>query len=717
MLERISPELNQNKDVFFEDAEEFPAIEIDTPFLTPVTATTPKTPDQETFQRLTDETLDDPSKKSLIVKSRYGSGKTTFVQRLIKERKPKRVLFITYRQTLARDIMKNFSKLGFKNYLDAHENRSVWEAPRLIIQIDSLMHLLSGSDGSFKKAYDMIIIDESESLLAHIDEKTMEKKEIGIFNFFDALLKQCGKILFMDGDMSQRSLTFAKYYGDLTYIKNKNIDGNKVMNLIQDEEQWKEQLRADLTTYFKADPKFRVCVVSQSSNRVDSLYNEIREEFPHLVVKKLVGSDGGETKREFFEDINKTLEDANVFLYSPVIEAGVDITVPIKKVYGVLCSNSNSQRAFLQMISRCRNVEEPRIDVLKGEGLDLNSNYNFWRFAEVQELNKHTVDETRAEFIFEDGEIKMQENALNKHRKSISIYNEVERLNKHPKLFINYLRRLAEAKGIKFEVQAKTEGTTTTKKKTKANVKVEQILKAKDLSPEEYERLRLRKKVGKTTTQENLRAEKFYWQQFFSTGKLDEDVLPNFLYGNNPFRNFLSLIDVQNHRAEDNLRSEKFLEQVRIVNRLLELLGWQSARDENQLLKDTVKDNFAEKVVSDPLFKRQKRLNELFGLEKAYNIHAGMTPQQILMWANSLLKPFSLQIKAGPKVYRLELQNDLLNLINRKNEEGRLYKDSRGLLKQMVPEKFASKADPFEDGEPKDLTCKFSYLDQGLDFD
>ena len=237
------------------------------------------------------------------------------------------------------------------------------------------------------------------------------------------------------------------------------------------------------------------------------------------------------------------------------------------------------------------------------------------------------------------------------------------------------------------------------------------------MAPEEYERLRLRKKIGKTTTQENLQAEKFYWQQFFSTGKLDEDVLPNFLYGNNPFRKFLSLVDVQNHRAEDNLRSEKFLEKVRIVNRLLELLGWQHARDESQLPKEAVKDNFAEKVVSDPLFKRQKRLNELFGLEKAYNIHTGMTPQQILMWANSLLKPFSLQIKAGPKVYRLELQNDLLNLINRKNEEGRLYKDSRGLLKQMVPEQFASKADPFEDGEARDLICTFSNLDKGLDFD
>ncbi len=91
--------------------------------------------------------------------------------------------------------MNKFSKLGFKNYLDAHEKPLVWEAPKLIIQIDSLMHLWSGNEGSFKKAYDMIILDESENFLSHIDEKTMQGKEIRIFNFVDALLKQCGKIL------------------------------------------------------------------------------------------------------------------------------------------------------------------------------------------------------------------------------------------------------------------------------------------------------------------------------------------------------------------------------------------------------------------------------------------------------------------------------------------------------------------------------------------
>ncbi|MFM7989591.1 MAG: hypothetical protein ACKPKO_60780 [Candidatus Fonsibacter sp.] len=56
--------------------------------------------------------MDNPDKKALVVRSRYGSGKTTFLQRLANRRNPERVLFIAYRQTLARDIMRNFGKLN-----------------------------------------------------------------------------------------------------------------------------------------------------------------------------------------------------------------------------------------------------------------------------------------------------------------------------------------------------------------------------------------------------------------------------------------------------------------------------------------------------------------------------------------------------------------------------------------------------------------------------
>jgi type I site-specific restriction endonuclease len=165
--------------------------------------------------------------KTLVIKSRYGSGKTTFLQKLIKDYDMTRVLFITYRQTLARDIMRNFKKLGFKNYLDSYENPDVWNSPKLIVQLDSLMNVVLKNtkykeDERFDPKYDLIVLDESESLLNHFDEGTMEGKDIQVFDFFDQLLEHSKKVAMLDGDISKRSLSFAKHYGQITYVKNKN---------------------------------------------------------------------------------------------------------------------------------------------------------------------------------------------------------------------------------------------------------------------------------------------------------------------------------------------------------------------------------------------------------------------------------------------------------------------------------------------------------------
>jgi stalled ribosome alternative rescue factor ArfA len=209
--------------------------------------------------------------------------------------------------------------------------------------------------------------------------------------------------------------------------------------------------------------------------------------------------------------------------------------------------------------------------------------------------------------------------------------------------------------------------------------------------------------MGKTTTDENLQAEKHYWQRFFLTKELEEKSLKSFLYGTNPLNNYVGLIDSRNHEAEDNLRSDKQIEKVKVARRLLELLGWEHARDETQLKKDLVRENFVEKVVKDPLFTNRLRINELFDLEKKYNIREDMIPQSVLAWANSLLKLFSLQIKAGEKTYQLEIQNDLMSLITRKNKNGRIYKDGRNLLNQKVRKQVVEE-DLFLDDEPSTTT-------------
>ncbi|MFM7981037.1 MAG: hypothetical protein ACKPKO_17140, partial [Candidatus Fonsibacter sp.] len=106
----------------------------------------------------------------------------------------------------------------------------------------------------FNLKYDMTILDESESLLAHFDEQTMSGKEIGIWNFFDEFLKHSGNMLLMDGNISDRSLSFASAYGEITYINNKNTGAPRTINLMLDEQEWNTQLDADLAKYYAEDP-------------------------------------------------------------------------------------------------------------------------------------------------------------------------------------------------------------------------------------------------------------------------------------------------------------------------------------------------------------------------------------------------------------------------------------------------------------------------------
>ena len=428
-------------------------------------------------------------------------------------------------------------------------------------------------------------------------------------------------------------------------------------------------------------------------------------------------------------DINETLADMNVFIYSPVIESGVDITVKIKKVFGVLSCKSNCQRAFLQMVNRCRCVEEPRMDFLNDRSFKINNNYNLWKYSEVMELDRQTVQNTRLEVMVSEGELSVSENDRNSRRKQISVFNTVEKLNKHPSLYINYLRVLVLGKGMTFTIQGvpAKEGETSGEATKPKNYKISAILEAKDLTAEEYEEIAARKKAGKTTTQENFRAEKHFWQRFFLTTELDEKILKEFMFDCNPLYNFLSLVDLRNHRAQDNLKSDHHLERVRLVAALLERLGWEHVLDASCLKKEDVRTSFMKNVVQDPLFRNQKRLNQLFGLYKGCNISTDMSPQQVLMWCNSLLKQFSVQVRAEKHGgYFLELQNDLLSLIKRKNNAGRYYEDSRNLLKQESKE-----GDPFIDEETGETLIQkreraqvdrmraydTSLLDRGLDFD
>ena len=243
-------------------------------------------------------------------------------------------------------------------------------------------------------------------------------------------------------------------------------------------------MHKDLESFYEEDPNFRICIASHSSTKALSIEEDFDTAIPHLNIKRLTGVESGTQQKAYFEYINETLSDTNVFIFILVIESGVDITIPVQKVYGVLCSRSNSQRAYMHMLASCRNVKDRQIDIANGAYLYINNNHNFWTYTYVIRLNKSTVGNTM--------------------RKNISVFNEVERLNKHPSRFVNYLKQLARSKGISFDIDEEpyeTDEELPPAKDATTNYRLEAIRDAPNITAPEYEELVSRNNMGQTTTE------------------------------------------------------------------------------------------------------------------------------------------------------------------------------------------------------------------------
>ena len=115
--------------------------------------------------------------------NRYGSGRTTRVQVLTIQQNLERDLCITYTQTSTRDIIRNLWKLDFKRYRDNYPDADLWKRPKLIVQIDNLVNILLNSaydvtGGPFDLSLEFLMIDDSEIILSHVDDMTMNEEDM-----------------------------------------------------------------------------------------------------------------------------------------------------------------------------------------------------------------------------------------------------------------------------------------------------------------------------------------------------------------------------------------------------------------------------------------------------------------------------------------------------------------------------------------------------------
>lgn len=338
-----------------------------------------------------------------FIKSGLGTGKTTFIEKHIKEyeihkleeyqlvkditkliiQKVIRIVFFTMRQSLAYSLMVNFEELGFKNYLN--KNTPIYSDTKMvIISIDSIEKIAFICDDDFRiNPYDIVICDEICSLLSHFSFKEMKNSELS-YQIFKRVIKTSKECYYLDGDISNREIKwFNKYIREEGQEVKKPLcnmlSGLKYnLNLTYCKNGQYNKFIKDLAS------KKKIVIVCMSSTEAITVYDMLSTKY---MCKVIHGNSNDKEKAEL-QNVNEMVKDIDCFIYSPTITVGVNIDVEhFDNIYGYVCESSVCARDYFQMLARIRKPRNNTINILLANfDIKLNGLFNVKSFDDYYKL-------------------------------------------------------------------------------------------------------------------------------------------------------------------------------------------------------------------------------------------------------------------------------------------------------------------------------------------
>jgi hypothetical protein len=175
--------------------------------------------------------------KYIFLKSPTGTGKTTFLKKLIKKLKIKNIISITSRVNLAGEHMKQLDLKFYNNlnYIDFSN------CNKLVIQLESLCKC---NYKLFKNG--IVILDEINSLLSHMRSPTMDKRRRAVYSYLLEIITNAKYVISMDADLADWNIKFLQeiqhndyiiYYNNVQNKKNINASFYDCPNMIIDKMQ------------------------------------------------------------------------------------------------------------------------------------------------------------------------------------------------------------------------------------------------------------------------------------------------------------------------------------------------------------------------------------------------------------------------------------------------------------------------------------------------
>jgi hypothetical protein len=437
--------------------------------------------------------------KCLGIRSAYGTGKTYAFKKLIDIFKFKRVLFITYRQSLAHSLSEELrEKYGFDNYLD--DGVDILNSKRLIIQLDSIKKLNGGYNFITQQdnmpKFDLVVLDEIEGLLNHLSFEKID--QFVIHDYLKRLMNKAPKILALDGDMNDRSYDFLsdicptyKFYAN-DYKPNK-----KHFLLTHNGARFRQLIKNDLAAGLK------LCIVSMTKSDTE-MFNALYKDKYKVCLHNSI-----ERNKEILKKTNEEWAKCDLLVYSPSVESGVDFNIEnyFDKCYAVLNENSTSYRAFNQMLNRVRYYKNNEILCMMSPTMNYKVNEILYRFDEMR-LTKYQGLE--------------QSNLVD-----ILIHNDTEKINSKNFFICSFINAITK-KGHTHKYLNDRPTQHQQKKIKPKEMEIQSIVEAEIIEDAEYENLCSQQKQNKEISREDFwKVQKIYLSRIWciNPAEIDEGFL------------------------------------------------------------------------------------------------------------------------------------------------------------------------------------------------
>lgn len=389
--------------------------------------------------------------KMFGVKMVWGEGKSYLIMKPVVDwcmDNNKRVLILTENNALNMDVYCDLVAKHGKHIVKSHKSGKITDEDKIVICSEESSIKLVDMD------FDVIILDEYETLVSHLNSETFGKYHTSYdeINLLARQLIRAEKILILDADLSNERIQPIKTAIKLQdtdielYYSRVNKWSNHTFNIYQnDYEAFLTKIDADLN-----DDK-RIAIAHMSRTNADVLLQYLMRRHPTKKILYIAGdkknkSDGkkyykkypvededgnimrdenGEVimkyqlkclnKMEMKKDMNHKINDENVdiWLYTPSVITGISYNTPdyFSKTYFIGSDNSCCARLGIQMLFRVRELIDTTINI---------------HIPQLGEILNEPTDEDIYNYLFKNIMFSLEEKDLHKYIFPKPDFNNIE---------------------------------------------------------------------------------------------------------------------------------------------------------------------------------------------------------------------------------------------------------------------------------------------------